>query len=245
MLEQPNLSEDRGEPPWGIVDDYALIVYPFIQRRSAMELGLTDRQRIEFGAILRAIHRTSLPEAVRRLVPRESFVSAWVHGVRQLQHVIEQSNDRAPHARALAAVWKEKRSQITHIVERAEALGRRLQAQHCELVLCHTDPHTNNVLIDSDGRLLLVDWDAPLLAPKERDLHFVVGSVIGRTAIGPREVGLIFLGYGPTDVSAATRDDAIRATRHRDKTERHIHGEDLGGNALLLLRPDRDCRSAV
>jgi spectinomycin phosphotransferase len=45
--------------------------------------------------------------------------------------------------------------------------------------------------------LHLVDWDAPLLAPKERDLHFVIDCVIG-PGIGPREEALIFRGYGPT-----------------------------------------------
>lgn len=232
-----------GEQAWGTVADYALILYPFIPGRSAKELGLSDPQWVEHGAILRAIHGARLPDDVLRQVPRETFVPTWTRGVRRLQAAIEASDDPDRHARELAALWKEKRDQIAHIAERAEELGRRLQGRHFELVLCHTDPHTNNILLDAEGRLFVVDWDAPLLAPKERDLHFVIGSVIGETVIGPREEELIFQGYGPTtvdwlaltyyrydwlsgdllgfgewvfvltDSGAATKDDAIRRTR--------------------------------
>ena len=63
-----------GEKPWGTIDDFALILYPFIPGRTAMDLGLSDPQWIEYGAILRAIHGTRLPDDVQRQVPRESFV---------------------------------------------------------------------------------------------------------------------------------------------------------------------------
>ena len=45
------------------------------------------------------------------------------------------------------------------------------------LVLCHADLHAWNVLLDTDRQLWLVDWDETILAPKERDLMFVVGGI--------------------------------------------------------------------
>jgi spectinomycin phosphotransferase len=45
-------------------------------------------------------------------------------------------------------------------------------------VLCHADLHTWNVLVDGDGRLWLVDWDEAILAPRERDLMFLVGGIV-------------------------------------------------------------------
>src|SRR5439155_22736081 len=122
-----------GEKPWGTIDDFTLILYPFIPIRTAMELGLSDPQWVEYGAILRAIHCARLPDEVLRQVPRETFESAWVRGVRRLQAAIEQS-DGDPLARELATFWKERRDQITRIVERAEELGRRLHDRPFEYV---------------------------------------------------------------------------------------------------------------
>ncbi|HEX5414727.1 MAG TPA: aminoglycoside phosphotransferase family protein [Chloroflexota bacterium] len=190
------LAPTRGEQPWATVADYAVLLYPFIPGGNAMQLGLTDPQWVEYGAALRQIHSVRLSDDLRRRVPRETFVPAWSLGVRRLQATIEQLDQRDRHVRETTAVWREKREQITRIVARAEELGRRLQACHGEFVVCHTDIHLANVLVDPAGRLHVVDWDAPLQAPKERDLHFVVESSIGRIPIGPREEELIFQGYG-------------------------------------------------
>jgi spectinomycin phosphotransferase len=231
-----------GEKPWGILDDYVVILYPFVEGRTAMELGLSDSQWVEYGAIFRRIHATRLSDELQRQVPRDTFVSSWCQGVQRLQATIEGDDTPDPRAQELADIWTAQRVKIGRIVERMEELGRALRARPFELVLCHTDLHLNNVLVDPEGRLLAVDWDAPLLAPKERDLHFVIASKIG-VVVGPREEELIFRGYGPTTIdwsaliyfryewvcgdlldygevalgnrgsSDAARDDAIRTTR--------------------------------
>jgi spectinomycin phosphotransferase len=148
--------------------------------------------------VLKQIHSVRLSDDLRRRVPRETFVPAWSRGVRQLQTTMEQLGRRDRHVRELAAIWQDRRDQIIRIAERAEALGRRLRTRSGELVVCHTDIHLNNVLVDPAGHLHVVDWDAPLQAPKERDLHFVIESAVGRIPIGPPEEELIFRGYGPT-----------------------------------------------
>jgi spectinomycin phosphotransferase len=67
-------------------------------------------------------------------------------------------------------------------------------------VLCHADLHTGNVLLDDAGRVWIVDWDETVLAPRERDLMFVVGGGIGIGGIGPREEERFFQGYGPASI---------------------------------------------
>jgi spectinomycin phosphotransferase len=163
-----------------------------------MDRGLTGPQWVEYGAVLRQIHAVRLPDNLWRRVPRETFVPTWSRGVRQLQATIEQLDQPDRYARELVAIWRDKLDQITRIVARAEALGRSLRRRHGPFVVCHTDVHLNNLLVDLTGHLHVVDWDAPLQAPKERDLHFVVGSAIGRIPIGPPEEELILQGYGPT-----------------------------------------------
>jgi spectinomycin phosphotransferase len=57
------------------------------------------------------------------------------------------------------------------------------------------------VLLDDGGQVWIVDWDETILAPKERDLMFVVGGGISVQLVGAREEELFFQGYG-----AATLD---------------------------------------
>jgi spectinomycin phosphotransferase len=63
--------------------------------------------------------------------------------------------------------------------------------------LCHADLHTWNVLLDTAQQLWLVDWDETILAPKERDLMFIVGG-IGRGLVNPHETACFLQGYGST-----------------------------------------------
>jgi spectinomycin phosphotransferase len=192
------LAPTDGDLLWATVAGFAVLLYPYIPGASAMELGLTDPQWVEYGTVLKQFHSVRLSDDLQRRVPRETFVPSWSRGVLEFQRTIEQLDWRDRYGRELANIWRQRRDQITQIAQRAEKVGQLLQSRHGDFVLCHTDIHLANILVDRTGRLHVVDWDAPLLAPKERDLHFVVESAIGRIPIGPHEEGLIFQGYGPT-----------------------------------------------
>jgi spectinomycin phosphotransferase len=66
-------------------------------------------------------------------------------------------------------------------------------------VLCHADLHTWNVLVDAEQHLWIVDWDEAILAPRERDLMFVVGG-IGHGLVHPSDTERFFQGYGETSI---------------------------------------------
>jgi spectinomycin phosphotransferase len=182
---------------WTEVEGYALIVYPFVASTTGMERGMTPRQWIDYGAILRQIHATAVAPDLAQIMQRESFTPSGAEEVRELAGHIGGRTFADPVAQSLATFWHERSEDIHTLLERAEDLGRRLARRAPAFVLCHADIHTANVLLDADGEVWIVDWDETLLAPKERDLMFVVGGISSKL-VGPREEELFFQGYGAT-----------------------------------------------
>jgi spectinomycin phosphotransferase len=132
-------------------------------------------------------------------VPRESFTLALSKVVRALDTHADARTAADPIERGLAAFWQRRRAEIQALVARFETLSQQLRTQHPPLVLCHADVHPNNILIDTDDRFWLVDWDDTQLAPKECDLMMGVGG-LGNYPAGPREAGWFLSGYGGTDI---------------------------------------------
>jgi spectinomycin phosphotransferase len=132
-----------------------------------------------------------------------------------------------PTAAKLAAFIKSKRNEINRLIERASTLASDLQSRPMEFALCHTDIHGGNILISDTGDLYIVDWDDPLLAPKERDLMFIGGGIdnIWKTK---REEAIFYDGYGTTEIDIA----ALAYYRY----ERVI--EDLVVNCEQILSSD-------
>jgi spectinomycin phosphotransferase len=219
------------------LDPFSLILYPFIEGRSGWDIGLTDDQWVAFGAILRRLHAIHLPPDLLERMPREAFVPEpkWRAVVDDLQAVIRTRVYENPVEKQLASFWIEHHDEIGLLVDRAEALGRRLRENPPEFVLCHADIHTANLLIDSRGKLFVVDWDQPVMAPRERDLQFVT---VGSFVTGEKSERLFFRGYGETDI------DPLAMAYYR--YARVV--EDLGGFAEKVFLMDttdeakEDCR---
>jgi spectinomycin phosphotransferase len=66
--------------------------------------------------------------------------------------------------------------------------------------LCHSDIHAGNILIDASDAFYIVDWDNPILAPKERDLMYVGGGQMGAWHTPQEEETLFYRGYGRTQI---------------------------------------------
>jgi spectinomycin phosphotransferase len=66
--------------------------------------------------------------------------------------------------------------------------------------ICHGDPHLLNLLVDGEA-LWLIDWDDVVLAPRERDLLFVLdGGVLPFAPVTAEQEAWFFAGYGPVEL---------------------------------------------
>jgi spectinomycin phosphotransferase len=186
---------------WTEVGGYALIVYPFVAGVPGKEHGLSTQQWIDYGATFRQIHNSPVAPALARVMRRETYIPSGAATVRRLAEHVGRAIFAHPEEQTLATFWRERQNLIITLVKRAEDLGRLLAQRGLAFVLCHADAHTANVLLDTSGQVWIVDWDETLLAPKERDLMFVVRG-ISSTLVGPREQDLFFQGYGTTALDA-------------------------------------------
>ena len=207
---------------------HTLVIYPFVQGEAAAAAGLSDDQWRAFGSTLRAVHDSGLEARFHGLLRAEEFALPSAAPVRRLQALVDRTAFEGEVAGRLAAFWRANAERIRALLDRAESLGERLRARPFEPVLCHADIHAANILAGRDGRIHLVDWDGPLVAPRERDLLFVVGSRIARP-VEPREESLFFEGYGPVTIDP----EALVYFRY----ERIV--EDLGEfGKSVFLNPD-------
>jgi spectinomycin phosphotransferase len=183
---------------WTRLDDFRLVLYPFVEGRNGFEVPLSARQWIDFGRALRSIHTMSLPAALSNSLDREAYSPYWRDRVKRFQGHAEQGIFDEPVAAQLALFMKAKRAEISDLVAGAERLATVLQASTAPFVLCHSDIHIGNLLLGANEALYLVDWDNPILAPRERDLMFVGGGVGGRS---DQEEALFYQGYGQVEIN--------------------------------------------
>lgn len=180
---------------WQREHEFTLMLYPYVEGRSGLECGLSLDQWCALGARLRQIHATQVPPSLTEKLSCETFIPDWMDLVKRLIATIHEQTYSEPLAEEMANFWQQQATVIGQLVMRAGTLGQQLRKRALPHVLCHADIHAANLLLDSTSQLWIVDWDQTMLAPKERDLMFVIGGgVLG--PIQPEEEAAFLQGYG-------------------------------------------------
>jgi spectinomycin phosphotransferase len=186
---------------WCRLGPYSVVLYPYIDGENAMVQGMTAEQWQTFGVALNALHHSGLQIHFADTLPREDFATPAIATVRSQLAQASSGIFEQPVQQELVAFLQQKAEQIGQMVDRAEELGTLLRARSWEYVLCHGDIHGANIMLERTGKLYLVDWDTPRIAPRERDLIFIIRSVIARR-VAAEEEAAFFIGYGPYQADA-------------------------------------------
>lgn len=181
------------------VDDFTLLVNPFVEGQDGFSRSLTDEQWIGLGKALRQVHEIDVPSSLKAKIRKEEFSPKFRDAVRSFYSQIEDEPTGDEFALDLWMFLQDNESIVHRLVDRAEQLSEKAQSQPLTFVLCHSDIHGGNVLIDGKDALYIVDWDHPIMAPKERDLMFVGGGV-ANVWNQPEEETLFYRGYGQTEI---------------------------------------------
>ncbi|MDD1779556.1 MAG: aminoglycoside phosphotransferase family protein, partial [Candidatus Helarchaeota archaeon] len=146
---------------WTSLDDYTCILYPFIEGRNGFQAPLSDDQWVELGAALKRVHSVQLPRELKSQIPCETWSPDWRGSALDFLIRAENNSYEDPVSRKMAAILREHRDDIRRIIERAETLCKASQPQPAEWVLCHTDLHAGNLLLEASGSMHMIDWDDP------------------------------------------------------------------------------------
>ena len=95
---------------------------------------------------------------------------------------IEKPWMSGPYGEPARALLRSERSRLTEALARYGDLVSRVRAQSSPWVVSHGEPHAANILRERNGTLHLIDWDTVRLAPRERDLWFVLDD---KTDVSP------------------------------------------------------------
>lgn len=177
---------------WAQCDEYVLILFLYIDATSADASGLSHEQWREFGKTLSAIHTSKLPEELTAQLKVETFISEAWPWIEKIKNRIDQGNFVDSQQSSFADFWNQKQEVVESILKRAKESSARILENPPDNMICHTDIHLANVLVSSDEQIHIVDWDAVMLAPKERDLMFILGR---------DEAPLFFEGYGEVAIN--------------------------------------------
>ncbi|QLZ68294.1 Stress response kinase A [Legionella sp. PC1000] len=183
-------------------DGFSLIVYPFIHGQNGFNQALTKEQWITLGSTLKQIHAIDVPALIQQQLRHESYAPKWRKSVQAIWEHIEKSSAVDEYAFKLVSFMGTNREVIVNLVDRAEHLAQKIQNDSPQLVLCHSDIHAGNILISPHHSIYIVDWDEPIMAPKERDLMFIGGG-IANVWNEPYQETLFYRGYGETEINKA------------------------------------------
>ncbi len=220
----PPVNTLQGQPIL-LISDCTLIVYPFIEGQDGFSRNLTEEQWITLGKAMRQVHETNIPLSIQNQIRREGYAPKWREAVRLLYPYVKDEHYGDEVALKLLKFMKENLALIHRLVDTAEQLSQKIKEHSPKFVLCHSDIHGGNVLIDNKNTLYIVDWDEPIMAPIERDLMFIGGGV-ANVWNNPHEEALFYQGYGKTEINPTI----LAYYRH----ERIVQDIAEYGQALLL-----------
>lgn len=180
--------------------DLTIIVYPFVNGQNGFNCDLTQDQWVILGKALRHVHQLHIPPSIKDQIRKENYSHTWQETVRSLVDINEGDQRGDEISLKLKMFLMEHKLIIHRLVNRAETLSKVIQKQTSEFVLCHSDVHGGNILIDESGAIYIVDWDEPIMAPKEHDLMFIGGGV-ANVWNNSWEEEFFYKGYGETNIN--------------------------------------------
>jgi spectinomycin phosphotransferase len=147
-------------------DDYAVSVFPFIDRISDLHGPDGRRRLLETLGRLHAAGDT-VPSGIPQ---RDTLTVPHKHRLLTALHDLRSPWTSGPYGEPARVVFRAKAPMILDMFERCDELADAVRAADNPWVVTHGQMHPGNIVRTEDDNLLLVDWDTVVVAPRERDM---------------------------------------------------------------------------
>lgn len=145
-----------------------LLLYPFIEGSVLGEISLEQVDYCRIAKYLSTLHTTSVKIANK--LPRENYTKFQRHVASLLTSIGGLTTNNVQ--KSFMSILEEHSEKIKLILSGAISIGEKLRKLNPTQVICHSDIHLYNIMLDFRENMYFVDWDGLMKAPKERDLFF-------------------------------------------------------------------------
>jgi len=194
------LSGKGGSLKFNVGTSVEAALYPWVEGPRALNGGRDRSQSYRLGELLHHLHSVEVPDHLGSLMRVETFEPPEAEQLGALAEQIEVETFPDTIRRQFTQFWHDKKARISKVTERCADLGKFASNRMGAIVPCHADIHLANVLIEPSGDLRIIDWDECKLAPKERDLMFLLSKEVTQLPRPVFDVAAFQEGYGGTAV---------------------------------------------
>ena len=164
------IRDESGEPRRRVSVDWDMTVFPFVDGRNST--SATGDRVLVADTIGRLHAEAVVPPSVVRWEP------GWYQP--ELRQLLAEDLDRAwdggPFGERARSLLRRDRERIVRLLDRSDALVQRMAPVEDAWVMTHGEPNRGNTMIDRTGRAVLIDCNAMMLAPPERDVRVLLYS---------------------------------------------------------------------
>ena len=164
--------------PW---QDFRVSLFPFIEGKSRWDLwkvgkDFTDTELSQTGVLLATIHGCPGTIAANNLTIAKYDLPLRHELHRVLEAPAKKIPSRNQYQKRLLEALAQHQSTVLETLDRYDSLGHSAEILQIPFVVTHGDPTPGNLILDTENRLHLIDWDGVCLGPPEKDLVSFTGE---------------------------------------------------------------------
>ena len=171
-----------GAPRRRVSTEWDFTAFPYVHGRNVTR-DLADR-----AMVARAIGGLHASQHVPDEAP--SWEPGWFQPELRhlLEHELDQRWDGGPFGERARGLLLADRPAILRLLELSDRCVQKLAESADRWVVTHGEPNSGNVMIDAAGQVVLIDCNAMLVAPRERDLRVLLFGHDGVERPGRAEI---------------------------------------------------------
>ena len=157
-----------GEPRRRVSPEWEMAVFPFVEGRNSTS---APEDRVLVGETIGRLHAGAVvPPIVVRWEP------GWYQP--ELRRLLAKDLDRrwdgGPFGERARSLLRSDRDGIVRLLDLSDRRVEQMSTADDAWVMTHGEPNRGNTMIDVSGRAVLIDCNAMMLAPRERDLRVLL-----------------------------------------------------------------------